>query len=220
MENLRFAAAIAVLFVAAFLGGRWFLKPQPAQPEAQAQIIPDIQRSGSQHVPLRPDARLPTFQRIDLNNPQHRERQRRESSFESDNDSVRDGLRQAVLSTANQLSREPCDQAAKVRYIEAAVKYTRARLSIAPCVATYTCSGADEARLDRAGEAFGTPLDRRVWEAMGQAHETDALRSSDFPKDVVGLVAETARDPVLNPRTEARFKATRTPLTCGSASRQ
>jgi len=69
-------------------------------------------------------------------------------------------------------------------------------------------------------KAFGTPLDRRVWEAMGQAHETDALRSSDFPKDVVGLVAETARDPVLNPRTEARFKATRTPLTCGSASRQ
>jgi len=108
----------------------------------------------------------------------------------------------------------------QARYIEAAVKYTRARLSIAPCVATYTCSGADEARLDRAGEAFGTPLDRRVWEAMGQAHETDALRSSDFPKDVVGLVAETARDPVLNPRTEARFKATRTPLTCGSASRQ
>src|SRR4026208_1277538 len=104
MENLRFAAAIAGLFVAAFLGGQWFLKPQPEQPEAQAQIIPDIQRSGSQHVPLRPDARWPTFQRIDLSNPQHRERQRRESSFESDNDSVRDGLRQAVLSTANQLS--------------------------------------------------------------------------------------------------------------------
>jgi hypothetical protein len=135
MSTLRFVG-IAVGLLMVFLGIQWLLAPPPLQPDAL--------------LPLQPDAALPTFQRVDVNSPRH---QMETTSYASDNDPVRDGLRRAALQAANQLIGDPCDEAAKARYIEAATKYARAWLSIAPCVQTETCGPSDGPRLDRARKA-------------------------------------------------------------------
>jgi hypothetical protein len=49
MDSIRFYALAVGLFFAVFLGGKWLL-------------IPTV-------VPLQPDARLPTFQRVDPDDP-------------------------------------------------------------------------------------------------------------------------------------------------------
>jgi hypothetical protein len=145
-----------------------------------------------------------------------------EASSASDNDAVRDSLRRAALEAADQLSKDPCDEAVKARYIAAATKYARAWLSIAPCVGTRTCGSSDGPRLDRAQQAFGSPLDHRVREAMQKAHRTGALAQSDFPKDAVILVAEMAADPMINPLAAPKMrefaKDIRSPVSCRAAS--
>jgi hypothetical protein len=170
-------------------------------------------------IPLKPDPRVPTFHRVDPDSPQTQV----EASHASDMDPVRDGLRWAVLDSAQSLSDDPCNDQLKARYINAATNYARAWLSVAPCVATRTCSSADEPLLQRAQEAFGSPLDHRVRDAMRKAHETDALREGDFPKDVVNHVALLAADPVINPRAEPAskqiFRETRAPLSCRASAR-
>jgi hypothetical protein len=169
--------------------------------------------------PLKPDARVSTFHRVDVDSPRYQV----ESSHASDEDSVRDALRHSALDAAQALADDPCNKAIKAHYIDAATNYARAWLSVASCVGT--CSrGSDEhlRRLDLAQRAFGSPLDHRVWEAMAKAHQTDALVEGDFARDVAERVAELAADPVINPHAAPAMKATgrdfRTPLSCRAAS--
>jgi hypothetical protein len=168
--------------------------------------------------PLKPDSRIPSFHRIDPDSP----RTKVEASHASDMDPVRDGLRHAVLDSAESLSDAPCNDAIKARYVKAVTDYARAWLSVAPCLVT-RCSQADGPSIERAIEAFSSPLDHRVREAMEKAHETDALREDDFPKDVVRHVAGLASDPLINPLAEPSIKQTyrqmRTPLSCRTAAR-
>jgi hypothetical protein len=170
-------------------------------------------------IPLKPDQRVPSFHRVDPDSP----RTQVEASHASDMDPVRDRLRWAVVDSADSLSSDPCNDGLKARYVNAATNYARAWLSVAPCVATRTCSSADEPLLQRAQEAFGSPLDHRVRDAMHKAHQTDAIRDGDFPKDVVNHVALLAADPVINPLAEPKIKQTfrdeRTPLSCRVSAR-
>jgi hypothetical protein len=182
MDTLRFVGIAFGLFVAVFFGGQWLLAPRP----------------------LKPDARLPTFQRVDPNDPRIKMEQ---TSFASDNDSVRDALRHATLDAASALDLSPCDEGIRARYIRAATNYARAWLSIAPCVGSETCGSSDGPRLERAQRSFGSPLDRRVREAMRKAHQTTTFSTGDFPKDVAGLLAEFAADPSINPRTTGVLKS-------------
>jgi hypothetical protein len=147
---------------------------------------------------LKPDARIPTFQPVD---PNSRHRMMEVETFGGgDNDSARNELRRAVLEAATKLRVRPCDAEVKARYVKAATDYARAWLSIVPCVGTRTCGESDEARLDQAQKAFGTPLDRRIQDAMAEAHRTGVIETGDFPKDIVELLAGMARDPTINPR--------------------
>ncbi len=180
MSTVRFLGIAFAVFIAAWLGHRWLFAVQP----------------------LKPDARIPTFHRVDPNDPREQFR----NSYATDDDNVRNALRQAVYDAASDLADEPCNDALKARYVEAATKYARAWLSIAPCVDNHTCGDRDGVRLDRAQQAFGTPLDARVRDKMVKAHETGAVRPGDFPKDAVSLVAEFARDPVINPFAAPQFK--------------
>jgi hypothetical protein len=152
--------------------------------------------------PLKPDPRLPTFHRVDPDSP----RTQVEESHASDMDSVRDGLRWAVLDSAESLRADPCNEGLKTRYVSAATNYARAWLSVVPCLKTRTCGSADDARLGRAQEAFGSPLDHRVREAMRRAHETDAIHDGDFSEDVVRHVALLAADPLINPSADPKIK--------------
>lgn len=180
MESLRFAGLVVAAFMLTFAAAVWLLMPRP----------------------LKPDARLPTWHRVDVDSPEYKF----EQSSASDNDEVRDRLRHAVLEAAADLLNEPCNDAMKARYIEAATKYARAWLSIVPCLATWTCGSSDGPRTERAQKAFGSPLDHRVHEAMEKAHATGAIREGDFPKDTVHLVALLAADPVMNPTANPASK--------------
>jgi hypothetical protein len=181
MGTLRFVGTALVLFVAAYFGMQWFLAPRP----------------------LKPDPRLPTFHRVDVNSPKFKY----EQSFASDDDPARDRLRNAVLEAAKALSNEPCNSTLKAAYVEAASAYARAWLSVAPCVGTRTCSSHDiNTQLDRAQKAFGSPLDHRVREAMRRLHGKVDFATADFPKEVVVQVAQMAGDGRINPRASAEFK--------------
>jgi hypothetical protein len=197
MGNLRFIGTALGLFVAVFFGVRWWMAP-PA---------------------LKPDPRLPTFHQVDVNSP----RFKFEQSSASDNDAVRDQLRHEVLDWAKALKDEPCNDTVKAGYIRAATKYAQAWLSIAHCVATSTCSQSDNARLDQAQKAFGSPLDHRVREAMRSVHETGAIQKGDFPGDVVRLVAQFANDAAINPLASpeivAQLAETRPQASCRAAQR-
>jgi hypothetical protein len=151
---------------------------------------------------LKPDPRLPTFRKVDVTDPRT---QLETTSYASDGDAVRDRLRQAVLDAAAALQRTPCNQAVKADYIAAAAAYARARISIAPCVATRTCRQSDNARIELAQKAFGAPADRRVREAMKRVHATGTIAKGDFPGDVVREVVQLAGDGSIDPTPSPEF---------------
>jgi hypothetical protein len=172
MDNLRFFGLAVGMFAAVFFGMKWFLTVQP----------------------LQPDARVPTFQRYDPDSP----RAQLESSSIGDDDPTRDRLRHEVLDYAKALSDDPCNKTLKKHYVQAVNDYARAWLSIVPCFATLSCRSADSKNLDRATQAFGSPLDRRVREAMQQLHAKRIFKLGDFPNDDSLLVAYLANDGVLS----------------------
>ncbi|HEY6258117.1 MAG TPA: hypothetical protein VIY51_20230 [Xanthobacteraceae bacterium] len=182
MGTFRFIGAALAMCVATFFVARWLLLERPV---------------------LKPDPRVPTFHRVDVADP----RFKLESSFVSDNDSVRDTLRRAVLDAADELNGDPCEETLKARYIAAATNYAGAWLSIAPCVGTRTCGQADSARLDLAQKAFGSPADRRVREAMQRVHGSGAIFKGDFPDNVARLVANLAHDGGINPDASPEYQA-------------
>ncbi len=181
MGTFRFIGTALAMCIAVFLGARWLPAPRA----------------------LKPDARLPTFHRVDVKDPRF---QLEQTSFASDNDPVRDALRQAVLDAAVALKDAPCDQAVKARYIAAATKYARAWISIVPCVGTSTCRQSDNARIDLAQKAFGSPADHRMREAMRRGHATGTIAKGDFPDDAARLVATLAGDGNINPDASPKSK--------------
>jgi hypothetical protein len=173
MDTVRFLGLAAGMFAAVFLGMSWLLTVRP----------------------LQPDARVPTFQRVDKDSP----RFQLEQSSISDDDPTRDRLRHEVLEDAKALDDDPCNHVLKTRYVKAVNDYARAWISIVPCVGPRTCGSSDSAKLDRAAHAFGTPLDHRVREAMQRVHAKAEFRLDDFPNDTAPLVAELAADGSINP---------------------
>jgi hypothetical protein len=178
MGTLRFVGIVAVLFLAVFFGGKWLLEVRP----------------------LKPDPRLPTFQRVNPDDP----RVKLEQSSVSDDDPTRDRLRKEVLDYAKALRDDPCNKTLKTHYVKAVIDYVRAWSSIAPCLGTQTCRGSDSPLVDRAAHAFGSPRDLRVRDAMQAVHAKGIFGPADFPKDTVHLVADLAADGSVNPLAETR----------------
>jgi hypothetical protein len=176
MGTLRFLGLAAFMFAAAFMGMNWLLRVEP----------------------LKPDARLPTFQRVDTASPSY---QFQQSSI-TDDDATRDRLRMELLDYAQSLAGDPCNETLRKHYIEAANNYARAWISIVPCIRSQTCSQSDSKRLDLAANAFGTPMDHRVREAMRALHAKHIFKLGDFPNDTAFFVAELAADGTINPRVQ------------------
>lgn len=168
MGAARFSVLVAGFLLAGFFGTKWLLTIRPVQP----------------------DARLPTFHHVDVDSA----RFKAEQSSESDDDAVRDRLRNEVLDYAKALRDDPCNEVLKAGYVKAVVAYARAWTSIAPCVAIRSCTSWDSAKLDRARKAFGTPRDHRVRDAMMAVHAKVTFGSADFPEDTTHLVADLAAD--------------------------
>jgi len=178
MDMLRFLGLAALMFAAAFLGMNWYLRVEP----------------------LKPDSRVPTFERVDADSPASK----LAPSSISDGDRTRDRLRHEALDYAKALSDDPCNPAVKHFYIKAVAAYARARLSIAPCVATRTCGSSDAQKLERARQAFGSPLDVWVRDAMAHIRTKGIFGPADFPKDTVRLVAQFATDGSINSAADAK----------------
>lgn len=128
-----------------------------------------------------------------------------------------------MLDYAKALTDDPCNGILKANYIKAVVAYTRAWISIAPCLGTRTCGGSDLSLLDRAQHAFGSPLDHRVRDAMQTVQAKAAFGHADFPKETVYLVATLAADGSINTaeqtkefrHVKAQFGDTNTYQDCG-----
>jgi hypothetical protein len=149
------------------------------------------------------------FHKIDLNSPEEKYR----ASFASDNDKTRDALRLAVLRTANDLAKDPCDSGISSRYIQAAVNYARAYQDVVPCEKTNSCWSLEVKKINeldrqqnKARQQFGTPLDLRAQEAMQRAHETSRLKSTDFPPELTNLLAHWALDPEIHNPSNTSFR--------------
>jgi hypothetical protein len=177
-STLRFAGIVVVLFLAVFFGGRWLFEVRP----------------------LKPDARLPMFQRVNPDDP----RVKLEKSSVSDDDLTRDRLRKDVLEWAKPLQDDPCNKTLRTHYVKAATDYARAWISIAPCLGTQTCGSWDSSLTERAHHAFGSPLDLRVRDAMQAVHAKGIFGPADFPKETIHLLAALAADPSINPAEQTK----------------
>jgi hypothetical protein len=182
MGSLRFVGVVAVLCLAVFFGGKWLLEVRP----------------------LTPNAWLPTYHRVDK---QDEPRLKLEKTSASDNDPMRDRLRNGVLDYAKALADDPCNGILKMHYIKAVTEYVRAWISIAPCIGTHSCLWSDSPRMDLASHAFGTPLDLRVRDAMQKVHAKGVFGIGDFPQDTVTLVQQLAADGSVNPSADPRFRS-------------
>jgi hypothetical protein len=83
-STLRFAGIVAILFLTVFFGGKWLLEERP----------------------LKPDPRLPNFQRVNPEDP----RIKLDKTSVSDDDPTRDRLRKEALDYAKPLRRRPVQQ--------------------------------------------------------------------------------------------------------------
>jgi hypothetical protein len=166
--------------------------------------------------PLTPDPRLPTFKPVEAGSPPDR----KVDAASTESDAVRDGLRKALVEAATRLSAEQCNQAAKVRYVEAATQYANAWLKLMLCFGKHNCSASDYLRGEQHEKKFGAPWYRDVMSAARKVHDTGVIRENDFSEDTALFMANLASDPLINPRAEADTKAkireARTPPSCAN----
>jgi hypothetical protein len=183
MASLRFIGIVAVLFVAVFFGGKWLLEARP----------------------LHSSAWFPTHHRVDT---QDEPRLKLERTSATDNDPARDRLRNEVLDYAKAFADDPCNGILKMQYIKVVTDYVQALINMAPCLATHTCRWSDSTRMDDAAQAFGSPLDLRVRDAMQKVHAKGVFGVGDFPQDTVTLVSQLAADSSVDPDADSRFRST------------
>ena len=174
--SYRFMATVVAAVFLSYAGMQWYLAQRPQM------VI----------APLSPNPKIPSFRQVD---PEEQKR----TAFQGDNDEVRQGLRRAVYDTGKNLIGNPCDDDLRNQYIAAATKYARAQLSIAPCLARYTCNERNEAQLDLLQKAFKTRFDETVRDLMMEVHGSGTILEGDFGQDVVVLVATMTKDIAINP---------------------
>lgn len=149
---------------------------------------------------VRPAVQVPLLQHADNDSPQPAQ------ISTGDDDAARNRLRNEVLDDARSFGDDPCNPILRKRYIAAVNAYARAWISIAPCYGTHTCRGSDSPGLDRAAQAFGSPGDLRVRQAMQYVHKKATFHVGDFPDDTVNLVSILAADGLINPRSDVLFR--------------
>ncbi len=137
-------------------------------------------------APLEPDPRIETFDQMRANFDS-RKSQIERTSFESDGDPVRDGLRRPLLEAAKQLANSPCNNGLKRRYLEAASAYVKAFQAASGCTSGRDCN-VSGGRFAQARAAFGSPLDKRLSEAMADAEHAAFVTANDFPDNLRGTL--------------------------------
>ena len=174
MSALRLTLLAVGLFALTFVGVSWVEKGFP---------IMTIRA-----VPLKPDARIPTFDE----SVQKGMRKDWENSrtWQSDGDQERDKLRADLLQASSSYELSPCADATKSALVAALTRYTNAWHSVAYCTpGVGGCpSGTMSDRLDAAAAAFKSPADVHVHEALRKAIEQGGIAPEDFPSSIRNFV--------------------------------
>jgi len=174
MGTLRFTLIAIGLFALTFVGVSWAKQGFPV-------LAVSVE-------PLRPDARIPTFEesvqkgiRKDWENSQ---------TSQSDGNQERDKLRQELLQASTGYELSPCGDATKRDLVAAMTDYTNAWFNMANCTpGVGGCpSGNKSDRLDAAAAAFKTPADVHVHEALRKAIEQGGITPEDFPSSIRNYV--------------------------------
>ncbi|MEX0842579.1 MAG: hypothetical protein WD039_09880 [Xanthobacteraceae bacterium] len=183
-EHLRFAALAAALFVLAYGGVAWALAgaPLPALSTAWLKPEPDV-RPAALSVPREPIA----VSRERIRGPLVPDNGARQN----DGFPFRDKLRLEAYQAGKDYALAPCDKTAKARLIEAVSAYVQAWHDMMGCGP----GGCDQDKLNAAAEAFSTPLDMKVREAIGAAFDKRGITVDDFPPPLRINVAMLARGP-------------------------
>ena len=166
MGTLRFALVCVGLFALAFIGMSWGQKGFPIM----------VMRA----EPLKPDARIPTFEESVKNGI--RKDWENSKTSQSDGDKERDKLRVALLQASIGYKLSPCDPTMKKNLVEALTNYTQAWKAMAFCKGGADgCPASSDARLDAAAAAFKSPADVRVQQALREAVDQGGIAREDFP---------------------------------------
>jgi hypothetical protein len=171
------------------------LTPDPAVPERARTAVNGV-------YPLTPNPNMPKFHRVDPNVP---EPEPEPAVPASKNDAALDRLRKTLVEAANKLSDQPCDGAAKLHYLVAAVSYAKMWLALLPCLEKNYCVGSAADRRDQLEKTIGLPWQHDVMTAAEKAHQTATIRKTDFPKETLVFMANLASDPSINPQADVQL---------------
>jgi len=177
MGTIRFALLAAGLFGLAFVAVSWANKGFPV-------MVTGV-------VPVRPDARVPTFTPVSGGEGSAHWREEMRQDWEnsktsrSDGNIARDKVRRELLQASTAYELSPCNATIRNDLIKALGDYTRAWYDMAFCRPGLNgCPVQDDARIDRAAAAFKTPADARVREALELALEQGGISRDDFPAPI------------------------------------
>lgn len=181
MSTLRFTLLVVGLFALSFVGVSWADKGFPIM----------VYRV----VPLKPDARIPTFDE----SVQKGTRKRWENSqtWQSDGNQQRDKLRSELLAASTAYELSPCDDGTKKAMVAAVTDYVSGWLDIRYCRSSVgDCPRSTNARWEAASAAFGTPADVHALSAMRKAIAQGGITPEDFPRSIRDNVAVWIGTPV------------------------
>jgi hypothetical protein len=176
MSGVRSVILVVVLFAGGFFGVSWIRAGAPIW----------IWRV----VSLKADSRVPTFlERSEKDIAAEREQRRLESkTVQSDGDAERDGLRNAVIDTANAFTLSPCNDVLQRQYFEAAAAYARAFMTLAGCPKYPICT-PDDAKRENAEQVFRSPADGRAKQAIRAVHNM-GITQRDYPGGIGPVLAK------------------------------
>ena len=165
MSTVRFTLVAVGLFAMTFVGISWASKGFPVMT--------------MRVEPLKPDARLPTFDES-VKKGLRKDWESSKTS-QSDGDKERDKLRLDLLQASNAYNLSPCDATMKKNLVEALTRYVSAWSEMRGCKSGF-CS--DDKKVDAAAAAFQTPADVRVHDAARNAINKGGIGKNDFPRSV------------------------------------
>jgi len=165
MSTVRFSLVAIGLFALAFIGISWASKGFPVM----------VMRT----VPLKPDARLPTFEesvkqglRKDWENSK---------TAQSDGNKEHDALRLELLQASTGYNQSPCDPTMKKNLVEALTRYVSAWATMAGCKSGI-CTGSDK-QLDAAAAAVQDAGRRQRPRGAARRAQQGRHRQGRLPED-------------------------------------
>jgi hypothetical protein len=179
-EDARYTALAAALFVVSFSGVAWIMAgaPVPSMSESFFQPAAGSAKPETRVAAIPAPASQPAAAPV-----------RKPPAIQGEGHPLRDKLRFAALAASDAYAMAPCDQNVKAGMIDAVSAYAKAWRDMMGCGP----GGCDYSRLNAAAQAFSTPLDARLREAVASAFDKRGITVDDFPSALRINIAMMAR---------------------------